>query len=95
MNASTPTIIEGKTFSKYNINLSINSLYKDGSQDPEGTVALRLIPIRFDENNLVVKSENNYKSVLLENLKNSDLEDQQAINQIYSAIQNYINVKGL
>jgi len=94
MNASTPIIIDGKSFSKYNASLAITSFYKDGGNF-EANAALRLIPVRFDENNNVIKSEDEHKNVLLGSLLDADTEEQQAISQIYQAIQNYIIIKGL
>jgi len=94
MNASTPNIIEEESYPKYCANLAITSFYKKGGQF-EANAALRLIPTRFDEEGNVIKKENSYKSVLLGSLQEANQEEQQAVLQIYNAIQNYIIVKGL
>jgi hypothetical protein len=94
MNASTPNIINEVQYPKYCANLAITSFYKKGGNF-EVNAALRLVPTRIDEEGNVIKSEENYKSVLLGSLQEANPEEQQAITQIYNAIQNYINVKGL
>jgi hypothetical protein len=94
MNSSNPNIIEGESYPKYCANLAITSFYKKGGQF-EVNAALRLIPTRFDEEGNVIKKEDSHKSVLLGSLDDANEEEQQAISQIYNAIQNYINIKGL
>jgi hypothetical protein len=94
MQPSTPNIIEDIEYPKYSANLAETSFYKKGGQF-EANAALRLVPTRFDEEGNVIKKEDSYKSVLLGSLNDANEEEQQAISQIYSAIQNYINVKGL
>lgn len=94
MNASNPNIINGDTYPKYTANLSVTSFYKKQGRF-EVNAALRLVPTRFDEEGNVIKADSEYKSVLLGSLDEANVEEQQAITQIYSAIQNYINVKGL
>ncbi len=94
MNTPTPNIIEGESYPKYCANLAITSFYKKGGNF-EVNAALRLVPTRIDEEGNVIKSEENYKNVLLGSLQEVNPEEQQAINEIYNAIQNYINVKGL
>lgn len=94
MQASTPNIINGETYPKYNANLAITSFYKDGGNF-EANAALRLVPVRFDDNNTVIKNDENHKSILLGSLRDANPEEQQAISEIYNAIQNYINIKGI
>jgi hypothetical protein len=94
MQASTPNIIEGESYPRYGATLSITSFYKNGGQF-EANAALRLVPTRFDGEGNVIKRDDHYKSVLLGSIQDANQEEQQAILQIYNAIQNYINVKGL
>ena len=94
MEASTPNIIDGEEYSKYCASLAITSFYKQGGQF-EANAALKLVPTRFDQQGNVIKKEDSYKSVLLGSLQDANEEEQQAILQIYNAVQNYINVKGL
>lgn len=94
MNAPTPNVIENVEYPKYSANLAITAFYKKGGTF-EANAALRLVPTRIDEEGNIIKSEENYKSVLLGSLQEANTEEQQAISQIYNAIQNYINVKGL
>lgn len=94
MQASTPNIIEEESYPIYCANLAITSFYKKGGNF-EANAALRLVPTRFDEEGNVIKREDKYKSVLLGSLQEASEAEQQAISQIYNAIQNYINVKGL
>jgi hypothetical protein len=94
MQASISNIIDGENYPRYGATLSITSFYKTGGQF-EANAALRLVPTRFDTEGNVIKREDSYKSVLLGSLQDANEEEQQAIAQIYNAIQNYINVKGL
>jgi hypothetical protein len=94
MNIKNPINIEGEVYSKYSANLAVTSFYKNGGAF-EINAALRLVPTRFDENGNVIKKESEYKSVLLGRFNDAGLEEQKAITQIYDAIQNYIDLKGL
>jgi hypothetical protein len=94
MEASTPNVIDQEIYPKYCANLAVTSFYKNGGVF-EATAALKLIPTRFDNEGNVIKREDQYKSILLGNLQECNTEEQQAVQQIYSAIQNYINAKGL
>lgn len=94
MQPSTPNIIEELEYPKYCASLAITSFYKDGGQF-DANAALKLVPTRFDEEGKVVKREDFAKSILLGSLQEALPEEQQAIQQVYNAIQNYITVKGL
>lgn len=94
MNASVPNVIEGESYPKYCANLAITAFYKKGGEF-EANAALKLIPTRIDEDGNVAYKHDNSKNILLGSLKDADLDEQQAIQQIYNSIQHYINVKGL
>jgi hypothetical protein len=94
MNAKNPITIEDEVYPKYSANLAVTSFYKKGGQF-EVNAALRLVPTRIDQEGNVIKKDSYYKSVLLGSLNATSGEEQQAINEIYNAIQNYINIKEL
>jgi hypothetical protein len=94
MQPSIPNIIEELEYPKYCASLAITSFYKDGGQFDANAV-LKLVPTRFDEEGKVVKREDFAKSILLGSLQDAQPEELQAIQYVYTAIQNYIKVKGL
>lgn len=94
MNASNPITIDDELYPKYSANLAVTSFYKKGGTF-EISAALRLVPTRIDEEGNVVKKDSHYKSVLLGGLDAASSHEQEAINQIYNAIQNYISIKEL
>ena len=94
MQPSTPNIIEELEYPKYCASLAITSFYKDSGHF-DANAALKLVPTRFDEEGKVVKREDFAKSILLGSLQEALPEEQQAIQQVYNDIQNYITEKGL
>lgn len=94
MNAFNPNIIEGETYPLYSANLAITSFYKNGG-DFDVSACLKLIPTRLDAEGNVDKKELFSKSLLIGSVNEMSVEERAAMDQIYAAIQNYINVKGL
>lgn len=93
MNASNPIQIDGKSYDKFSLNLAITGKYlNDGST--EASVAMRLIPTRI-EGGVVETADAEAKGIALGSLAGSDEATMTAVSAIQSAIQNYINVKGL
>jgi hypothetical protein len=93
MTASNPITIDGQTFDRYSLNLAITGKYNaDGS--PDANVAMRLVPTRI-ENGEVVTADEAAKGIALGSIAGSDEATQQAVGAIQSALQAYINEKGL
>jgi hypothetical protein len=93
MNTTNPIEIDGKTYSKFSLNLAITGRYlSDGSSD--ANVAMRLVPTRV-ENGEVITADANAIGISLGTLAGSDEATQQAVGAIQAALQNYINAKGL
>lgn len=93
MTASTPLQIAGKTYPKFSLNLAITGRYlSDGSSDAQ--VAMRLIPTRL-ANGQVETADANAIGISLGTLAGSDDATQQAVAAIQSALQTYLNAKGL
>ena len=93
MIASNPITINGNQYDKYSINLAITGKYKgDGTTD--ASIACRLIPTRI-ENGEVITAEDNAKAISLGTLDGADAATQQAVAAIQSALQAYLQAKGL
>ncbi len=93
MTASTPLQIDGKTYDRYALNLAITGKYNaDGSSD--ANVAMRLVPTRI-EDGVVETAPEAAKGISLGTLAGSDAATQQAVAAIQTALQTYLQAKGL
>ena len=93
MIATNPIQIDGQTFDRYSLNLAITGKYNgDGSTDAH--VAMRLIPTRLEDGEVITASEA-AKGIALGTLAGSDAATQQAVGAIQAALQSYISAKGL
>lgn len=93
MIATNPIAIDGQTFDRYSLNLAITGKYNgDGSTD--ASIACRLIPTRI-ENGEVITAEADAKGIVLGTLDGSDEATQQAVAAIQTALQAYLQAKGL
>jgi len=93
MNATNPIEINGKSYDKFSLNLAISGRYLgDGSSD--ANVAMRLVPTRV-ENGEVITADEAAIGIALGSLTGADEATQQAVSAIQSALQTYIQAKGL
>ena len=93
MISNNPIQIDGKTFDRFSLNLAITGKYNgDGSTD--ANVAMRLVPTRIEESQVLTADEAAI-GIALGSLAGSDEATQQAVAAIQSALQAYINAKGL
>jgi hypothetical protein len=93
MTAFTPIQIDGKTYDRYSLNLAISGRYLgDGSSD--ANVAMRLVPTRI-ENGEVITADDAAQNIALGSLADADAATQQAVVAIQSALQAYLQAKGL
>ena len=93
MLATNPLQIDGQTFDRYSLNLAITGKYNgDGSTDAH--VAMRLVPTRL-ENGIVETADAEAKGIVLGTLAGADAATQQAVAAIQSALQAYLQAKGL
>jgi hypothetical protein len=93
MNATNPLQIDGKSYDRYSLNLAITGKYNgDGSRD--ANVAMRLIPTRIDDGEVITADEAAI-GIALGSLEGSDEATQQAVRAIQTALQQYIAAKGL
>ena len=95
MNASSPIEINGKTYDKFSLNLAISGRYLgDGSSD--ANVAMRLVPTSVNiETGEVITADEAAIGIALGSLAGSDEATQQAVGAIQTALQTYIQAKGL
>ena len=95
MNASAPSTIDGKQYDKFSLNLAITGRYLgDGSSD--ANVAMRLVPTSVNiETGEVITADEAAIGISLGSLAGSDAATQQAVAAIQSALQAYIQAKGL
>ena len=93
MNASAPIEIDGKQYDKFSLNLAISGRYLgDGSSD--ANVAMRLVPTRI-ENGEVITAEEAAIGIVLGSLAGADEATQQAVGAIQASLQAYIQAKGI
>ena len=93
MNASAPIEINGKQYDKLSLNLAISGRYLgDGSSD--ANVAMRLVPTRIQDGEVITADEAAI-GIVLGSLAGSDAATQQAVGAIQSALQQFILSKGL
>jgi hypothetical protein len=93
MIATTPIQIDQKSYDRYSLNLAISGKYKaDGSTD--ANVAMRLVPTRI-ENGEVITADEAAQSIALGTIEGADAATQQAVGAIQSALQAYLQAKGL
>jgi hypothetical protein len=93
MTATNPLQIDGKTYPKLSLSLAISGRYLgDGSSD--ANVAMRLVPTRI-ENGEVITADEAAIGIVLGSLAGSDEATQQAVGAIQSALQSYLQAKGL
>jgi hypothetical protein len=93
MLATNPLQINGQTFDRYSLNLAITGKYNgDGSTDAH--VAMRLIPTRIADGQ-VITADAAAKGISLGTLAGADAATQQAVAAIQSALQAYLQAKGL
>jgi len=94
MNASNPITIDGKTYPLFSLNLAITGKYKAETGQPDAQIAMRLIPTRL-ENGEVITADANAIGISLGTLAGSDQATQQAVAAIQAALQTYLQAKGL
>ena len=93
MIATTPLQIDGQTYDRWSLNLAITGkYYADGST--EAQVAMRLIPTRLADGQ-VETADAAAIGISLGTLAGSDAATQQAVAAIQSALQAYLQAKGL
>jgi hypothetical protein len=94
MLATNPLQIDGQTFDRFSLNLAISGKYKadDGSTDAH--VAMRLIPTRIEDGQ-VITADAHAIGISLGTLAGADAPTQTAVAAIQSALQTYLQTKGL
>jgi hypothetical protein len=93
MNATNPIEIDGKQYTKFSLNLAISGRYLgDGSSD--ANVAMRLVPTRIESGEVITADEAAI-GISLGTLAGSDQATQQAVGSIQTALQAYLQAKGL
>jgi hypothetical protein len=94
MNATNPIEIDGKQYPKLSLNLAISGRYLGGDNSSDAQVAMRLVPTRI-ENGEVITADEAAIGIALGSLAGADEATQQAVGAIQAALQAYIQAKGL
>lgn len=94
MNSSNNNIIDGDIYPFYSVNLAFTSFYKNNG-DSDTSISLKFIPTKIDEQEGVKQEYLYSENFLIGSLLDASVEEKLVIDQLYSAIQNYINLKGL
>ena len=93
MLATNPIQIDGQTFDRYSLNLAITGKY-NGDGTPDAHVAMRLIPTRIADGQ-VITADAHALGISLGTLAGADAPTQTAIAAIQTALQTYLQTKGL
>ena len=95
MNASAPITIDGKQYPKLSLNLAISGRYESNGT-PDACINLLLTPTRISEEGEVITAPEAAISILRGRLSEvTDPAEQAAIGAIQTALQTYIQAKGL
>lgn len=94
MTASTPLLINEKSYDRYSLNLAITGFYR-GNGQPDANVAMSLIPTRVENGEVEQAGIEHRKAVVLGSLSQASAEEQTAIAAIQAALQSYLVAKGL
>lgn len=93
MNASTPIIIDGKTYDKFSLNLIVSGSYTPDGK-PGASVVCNLVPTRI-EGDTVETVPHNATNIRLGDLAQADEPTLIAVGEISAALQKFILSKGL
>ena len=94
MNATNPIEIDGKSFDRFSLNLSISGRYlANGSSD--AAIAARFIPTRLVEDGEPEQAQEHSVNLALGSLSGSDEPTLTAVAEISAALQKFILSKGL
>ncbi len=93
MQSTNPITINNEVYPLYSANLAISSKYSEGSF--EANAAMRLVPTRLDEQGNPITAEDHAKSVLVGTTKGISGPEQEAMQEIYQAVQKFLIAKGL
>jgi hypothetical protein len=94
MTASTPTIIDSKSYDRFSLNLAITGRYENNGT-PDACINLLLTPTRIEAGEVITAPEAAV-SLLRGSLSEvTDPAEQAAIAAIQTALQTYITAKGL
>lgn len=93
MQMSNPITVDDQTYPLYSANLAISSSYRNGQF--EANAAMRLVPTRLDEQGNPITLDDEARSVVVGTTQGISGPEQDAMQEIYQAVQKYILVKGL
>ena len=93
MQPTNPIIIDGETYDLYTLNLAVTTKYL-GNGNEDASIAMRLIPTRID-NGQVITADAEARGLSIGTLEGADAITIQTALSIQSALQTYIDAKGL
>ena len=93
MQASAPSIIDGKTYDRYSLNLIISGSYTPEGK-PDASVVMNLTPLRIADGQVETQPAH-AKSIRLGTLAVADAETLTAVGAIQTVLQQFILAKGL
>jgi hypothetical protein len=93
MIATNPIEIDGKSFDRYSLNLIVSGSY-DAEGQPDASVVCNLVPTRI-EDGTIHTAPAAMVNIRLGKLDQADAETLAAVTAIQSALQTFINSKGL
>ena len=94
MKTTNPIIIDGKQYDKFSLNLAISGRYENnGAQD--ACINLLLTPTRIEAGEVITAPEASVSILRGRLAEVTDPAEQAAIAAIQSALQTYLQAKGL
>ena len=93
MIATNPIEIDGKQYDRFSLNLIVSGSY-DTEGQPDASVVCNLVPTRI-EGDSVETAPQNALNIRLGKLDQADAETLAAVTAIQSALQTFINSKGI
>lgn len=94
MKVNNPITIDGETYTHVNINLAIT--YRTTSiDDGDATAAMRLVPVRFEQDGTMVANEDAYIGKFLGSLSETGPAGGKCAAAIYQAIKTYLDESGV
>ena len=94
MNATNPIEIDGQTFDRYSLNLAISGKY-NGDGTPDACINLLLTPTRIEAGEVITAPEAAISILRGRLAEVTDPAEQAAISAIQTALQTYLQAKGL
>jgi hypothetical protein len=94
MRINNPITIDGETYTHVNINLAISYRVTE-PEDGDANAAMRIVPVRFDQDGAIIANEEAYIGKYIGSLAEAGPAGAACAAAIYQAIQTYLAESGV